>query len=204
MKTELDVIKSHIFIKGRGLKDVHGKSRYWCLFFHLFCPLQLRSALWRWLGGSGSGLKAAAKTHSSSIGNLCPFAQLMSTDMEPNPQCKHKGLPCVFRWSLRSFVLLHFLSFVRYRSIFQCPPTHPLSSGRRRASLGFEHITSGEPTQLINSERVIAGKEWTLARDMRRQKQKGLIWEMVLRTEKDMTLLIILVFSDFLSVLCWK
>lgn len=91
-------------------------------------------------------------THTSSEGNLCAFAQLMSTNMEPNPHCKHKGLPCVFRWSLRQLVLLHFPSFVHYRSIFQCPPTHPLSSGRRRASLGFEHIISGEPTQLINCE----------------------------------------------------
>ena len=45
--------------------------------------------VWRW----SQCLKATAKTHTSSIGNLWPFAQLMSTNTEPNPQCKHNGFP---------------------------------------------------------------------------------------------------------------
>lgn len=159
--------------------DDRAERRTWekqilmCLF-HLFC-----------LSSQALVSTSHSKTHTSSIGNLCPFAQLLSTNMEPNPQGKHKGLPCVFRRSLRPLVLSHFLSFVRYRRIFQCPPTHPLSSGRRRASLGFEHMRHHQwrshPTH--QQWESYSRKGRVLVQDVNRQKQKGLIWEMVLHTQ---------------------
>lgn len=70
------------------------------------------------------------------------LSRLVSSNTEPNPQCQHRGLPCVFRWSLMA-TLSFALSLFRLLSqhfFFQFPPTHPLSSSRRRARLCFERM----------------------------------------------------------------
>lgn len=120
------------------VKDIHGKSRYCCCFFISSVHYSYTQIFECCLVGLTLILMSKSCSNNTLICTLCPFAQLMSTNTEPNPQFKHKGLPCAFRWSLRPHVLLHFLSFVHYQSFFQCPPTHPFSSDR--AILGFEHI----------------------------------------------------------------
>lgn len=101
--------------------------------------------------------KRRSKTYTSSKGNLCPFAHLMSTNMEPNPQCKHKGLPVVTS-ATRSFALSLFLFDIEALSSVHPPILFPQAGTEPVWAINTLGITSGEPTQLINRERVIAGK----------------------------------------------
>lgn len=95
-----------------------------------------------------SSLKAAQwfwhkniHTHTSCIGNLCPFPDWCLATRSQTHNVNTEGFPVFSGGHLWPLFLLHFLSFVYYRSIFfQFPPTHPLSSSRRRARLCFERM----------------------------------------------------------------
>lgn len=107
---------------------------------------------WRW--GVWVSIKWCCRRLLPDVHALCPFARLTSNDVEPNPQCQHAGLPCVFLLPSH----LHFPSFPHYRGpFFQRPPAHPLSS--RGAWLRGTGGVAGAPTHLIDTERVIARKE---------------------------------------------
>lgn len=128
-------------------------------------------------GSALSVLKPRQNTHKLHRQPVS-FSSIMSTNMQPNPQSKHKGLPCVFRRSLRPLVLLHFLSFVHYRSFFQRPPTRPLSSGKQAGAgpvWAFEHVRH-QPRRTHPTHQQLESysrKEGTLAQDMNRQKTAG-------------------------------
>lgn len=131
--------------------------------FHLFCPSKLHSALWRQFSGFGSNKQThtQTRTHTSCTGNLCPFAELMSSSMEPSPQCQHRGLPCDFRWSLMailSLALSLFCPLLQHFSSVHPPILFPKAGAEPVRALNTLGIAGGDPTQLINSERVIAGK----------------------------------------------
>lgn len=139
MKTrELNVIKSHIFIRWQRWKTYSTwKKLIPICLFHLFCPLKSHSALWRQLSGFGT----KTYTHTSCIGNLCPFPDWCLATRSQTHNVNTEGFPVFSGGHLWPLFLLHFLSFVYYRSIFfQFPPTHPLSSSRRRARLCFERM----------------------------------------------------------------
>lgn len=95
-----------------------------------------------------SSLKAAQwfwhkniHTHTSCIGNLCPFPDWCLATRSQTHNVNTEGFPVFSGGHSWPLFLLHFLSFVYYRSIFfQFPPTHPLSSSRRRARLCFERM----------------------------------------------------------------
>lgn len=80
MKTELNVIKSHLFVKWQCWTAYMWKTEL-MLLFHRPSLLQLFEG------------------HLAALA-LVLAAQLGSTNMKPNPQRKYKGLPCVFRCSL--------------------------------------------------------------------------------------------------------
>lgn len=157
------MIKTHIFIRRQCWTAYMGKTVMMTdadfsspqSIIAILSSLNVIWWVWLWF----QYLNAALKTRKRFVGNLCSFAQ-------PNPQCKYKGLSCVFRWSHRPLVLLFFLSFVHYQSIFPSL-THPssFSSVRRRAIRGFEpHQWGTHPThqQLESYSR----KEQMSVRDM--------------------------------------
>lgn len=141
------------------LKDIHGKSRYWCCFFissvH-YCYAQLFE------GSVGLALilmsKKLHRKHAHHFTRV-PLPSWCLPTRSPTHYKSTKGSPVFSGGHIGHSFFLRFLSFVHYQTVFQCPPTHPLSSGR--ASRGFGYIvgnSSGDPTQLISSERVTAGK----------------------------------------------
>lgn len=117
----------------------------------------LKAAWWVWHWSQC--LKATAKTHTSSIGNPWLFAQL-STNMEPNPQRKHNGFPVFSGGHLGHsfFCTFPLLPIIRTFSSVQPPILFPQAGTEPDWALNTLGISSREPTQLINIERVIAGK----------------------------------------------
>lgn len=173
---ELNVIKSHIFIRWQRWKTNMGKADTDVAFSSLLSITATLSSLkaawwvWRW----SQCLKATAKTHTSSIGNLWPFAQLMSTNTEPNPQCKHNGFPVFSGGHLGHLLFCTFplLPIITTFSSVHPPILFPQAGTEPEWALNTLGITRTHPTH--KQWESYSRKEQTLVQDMNRQKLK--IW----------------------------
>lgn len=117
-KTELNVIKSCIFIRWQHWKTYMGKADTDVGFSSLCLLSSLKAACRVWLWSRY--LKAAAEKHTHThtwapTATGVPVLDWCQANTQPSPQCQHKGLPGVFRWPL---VLLHFLFLSTHPSSF--------------------------------------------------------------------------------------
>lgn len=142
-------------------KDVHGKSRYLRVFFHLFCAFKFSTlkaafqvSFWPYC------LKAAAK-HSQKLKPTC--VSVLNWCL-PTRSRTHKvnteGLPVFSGGHLGHsfFCTFSLLSVIVVLSSVHPPILFPQAGTEPVWALNTLGITSGQPTQLISRQRVIAGK----------------------------------------------
>lgn len=170
------MIKSCIFIRWQHWKTYMGKADTDVGFSSLCLLSSLKAACRVWLWSRY--LKAAAEkhTHTHEL-QLQPVSQSL-TDVKLTRSQAHNVNTKGFPVSSGGHSFFCTFSF--------CPPTHPLSSGRHRASLGFDirhHPCQTHPNH--QQWESYSRKEQTLVQRMTKTNDLRLIWETVLITDKD-------------------